>query len=697
MAERKEFKAESKRLLDLMINSIYTHKEIFLRELISNASDALDKYYLKALENKQIPEPLKIRIDIDEPNRTLTISDNGIGMTKEELEENLGTIARSGSLAFKEELKKMKDAAEKADENLADKPLDTEADIIGQFGVGFYSAFMVADHILVVSKADGSDQAWAWESNGTDGYTIEPAEREGHGTTIILSLKANDEDENYSKYLETSTISALVRKYSDYIRYPIEMDVKTQKIVEETKDADTPEFEEVTETRTINSMVPLWKKPRNEVTDEQLDQFYKEHFFSYATPLDTEFFSVEGRTNFTALLYIPSRIPENFYSTAFKPGLQLYSRGVLIEDRCESLLPEYLRFLQGLVDSSDLSLNISREMLQHDRQLAFIRKQIERRVLRALADMQKNKPEDYADFWKNFGLTIKFGIYNRQSSFEDQLKDLLVYPNSISDGYLSLKEFVEKMPEDDKDIYYLSGKDPKALAKLPAAAKLKAKGYPVLYLTDEIDELLIQSMGKYEDHEFRNAAQGDLDLDTEEEKKEIARQNDENKPLLEFMKEALPDVSEVRLSTRLVDDPVMLVAGDGMSFEMERLFMDMARQAGEAVPTVPMASRILEINPNSPVWALLRADYVTDKEAVKKLASILYDQACLIQGFTIKDPVEYARTVVSLLAPSTDTNAASKEEEKPAESASAEKAEEPEAPRAPAAEKPADQTGEKAE
>lgn len=684
MSEKKQFKAESRRLLDLMINSIYTHKEIFLRELISNASDALDKYYLYALKNHETPENLEIRISLDEENRTLTIRDNGIGMSREELEDNLGTIARSGSKAFKDEMAKN-------EENSSD------VDIIGQFGVGFYSAFMVADEVTVYSRQAGSDEAWKWQSDGADGYTLEPCEKGERGTEIVLKLKADDDMEEYSRYLSSYQVQELVKKYSDYIRYPIVMQVENTRVVEGTEDKETPEYETYKEDKVLNSRVPLWKRPQSEVTEEELNQFYQEHFMDYRAPLKTLFLNAEGTTSFTALLFIPQRIPEGFYTREYKPGLQLYSRGVLIEDHCESLLPEYLRFLQGLVDSSDLSLNISREMLQHDRQLAFIRKQIERRVLRALADMQKNKPEDYADFWKNFGLTIKFGIYNRQSSFEDQLKDLLVYPNSISDGYLSLKEFVEKMPEDDKDIYYLSGKDPKVLAKLPAAAKLKAKGYPVLYLTDEIDELLIQSMGKYEDHEFRNAAQGDLDLDTEEEKKEIARQNDENKPLLEFMKEALPDVSEVRLSTRLVDDPVMLVAGDGMSFEMERLFMDMARQAGEAVPTVPMASRILEINPNSPVWALLRADYVTDKEAVKKLASILYDQACLIQGFTIKDPVEYARTVVSLLAPSTDTNAASKEEEKPAESASAEKAEEPEAPGAPAAEKPADQTGEKAE
>lgn len=651
MSERKEFKAESRRLLDLMINSIYTHKEIFLRELISNASDALDKYYLDSLKNHKMPEKLAIRIDLNEENRTLTISDNGIGMTREELEENLGTIAKSGSLAFKEELKKAKEEKENAEaaEN-ADAPVSNDVDIIGQFGVGFYSAFMVSKHVDVISKAAGSEDAWCWSSDGADGYTIEPAVRTDHGTTITMTLKDDDDVESYSRYLDSYTISNLIKKYSDYIRYPIEMDFTTQKMVEATKDSDNPEFEDVTETRVVNSMVPLWKKPKSEITDEEFDQFYMEQFGSYTKPLEHLFFSLEGNTSFTALLYVPSKRPENFFTSAYKPGLQLYSRGVMIENRCESLLPDYLRFVQGLVDSQDLSLNISREMLQHDHQLRFIKKQIEKKVLSALKSMQEKHPEDYLTFWKNFGLSIKAGIYDSQGANKDKLQDLLMYPTSDEGKFKSLKQFVESMPEEDKDIFYLSGKNTATLEKLPAAAKLKSKGYPVLFLSDEIDEFIMQLIGEYDGHAFRNAAQGDLDLDSEEEKEELKSQNEANKELLDYMNEALPEVSEVRLSNRLVDDPVMLVAGDGLSFEMEHLFGMFAEQAGEAPMDGLKASRILEINPNNPIWTVLRADFATDKDAVKDIAEVLYDQACLIQGFAIKDPVEYSRKISALLA-----------------------------------------------
>lgn len=657
MSERKEFKAESRRLLDLMINSIYTHKEIFLRELISNASDALDKYYLDSLKNHKIPEKLAIRIDFDENARMLTISDNGIGMTKEELEDNLGTIAKSGSLAFKEELKKEKEAGENPEASSdSEAAANSDVDIIGQFGVGFYSAFMVASKVTVVSKALGSDQAWKWESDGTDGYTIEEAERDDHGTTITLLLKEDDENEKYSEYLNSWKLEMLVKKYSDYIRYPIEMDITTQKPVkpdEEAKEAEElaePKFETVTETRTLNSMIPLWKKQKSEITQEEFDQFYQDHFNNYTKPLDTIFFNIDGSISFTALLYVPSKRPENFYSSTFKPGLELYSRGVLIESHSESLLPDYLRFMQGLVDSQDLSLNISREMLQHDHQLRFIRKQTERKVLSALVSMQEKKPEDYLSFWKNFGISLKIGIYNSQGADTSKLENLLMYPTSDDGKYKSLKEFVASMPEEDKDIYYLSGTNIDTLNKLPAAAKLKAKGYPVLYLTDEVDEFIIQMISQYDGHSFKNAAQGDLDLDTEEEKEALKTQNEENKDLLTYMKDVLPEVSEVRLSNRLVDDPVMLVAGDGLSFEMEHIFDVFAKQAGEDTNPGLQASRILEINPNNPIWNVLRTEYVTDKDKVKEIAQILYDQACLIQGFAIKDPVEYSRKVASLLS-----------------------------------------------
>lgn len=644
MAERKEFKAESRRLLDLMINSIYTHKEIFLRELISNASDALDKYYLYALENGKTPEGLNIRIDLDQEKRTLQISDNGIGMSKEELEENLGTIAKSGSLAFKEQLKKQQEAKEEGSQ--AD-----DVDIIGQFGVGFYSAFMVADEVTVTSRAVNSEEAWCWASNGADGYTMEPAARSDHGTTITLKLKADDDLESYSQYLDSYQIQDLVKRYSDYIRYPIQMEFETQKLIEETKEQETPEYESVKELRQLNSMVPLWKRAKGDISQEEFDRFYQDHFYDFQKPLDTVFFSVEGNVSFTAMLFIPARRPENFYSREYKPGLQLYSRGVLIENNNESLLPDYLRFVKGLVDSQDLSLNISREMLQHDHQLRLIRSRIEKKVLAALASLMKKERKQYEAFWKNFGLDLKFGIYNSMGADKDKLQDLLLFYSSIQEEPVSLAEFVAKLPEGTKDIYYVSGSDPKVMDKLPTVAKLKSKDIPVLFLNDEIDEFVLQTIGTYEEHAFKNASQGDLDLDSEEEKKALQEQSDENKDLLDLMNESLPDVSQVRLSNRLVNDPVMLVAGNGMSFEMERVYKMMAEQSGEEQIPGLQAERILEINPDNPIWAYLRSEYAAgDKERVKDIAAILYDQACLIEGFAIKDPLEYSRKVTELLA-----------------------------------------------
>lgn len=636
MSERKEFKAESKRLLDLMINSIYTHKEIFLRELISNASDAIDKYYLYALKQGQTPEDLSIFIDLDEENRTLTIVDNGIGMSEEDLEENLGTIAKSGSLAFKEELKKQEEE-------------NKDVDIIGQFGVGFYSAFMVSDEVTVITQAAGSDKAWKWQSNGADGYTIEPAARDGHGTTIICKLKADDDLEQYSQYLDSWKISDLIKKYSDYIHYPIQMNMETQKVVEGTETSETPEYETVQEKKTINSMVPLWKRPKSEVSQEEFDTFYQDHFFDYSKPLETIFFNVEGNVSFTALLYIPSRRPENFYSREYKPGLQLYSRGVLIENEDENLLPDYLRFVKGLVDTPDLSLNISREMLQHTHQLGVIKNRIEKKVLAQLSSMLEKHRDQYESFWKNFGLDLKFGIYNSMGANKDKLENLLLFYTSKDGQLQTLAEFVKEMPEDQKDIYYVSGANPQAMEKLPTVVKLKSKGFPVLFLTDEIDEFVLQVMNEYDGHAFKNAAQGDLGLESEEEKAELQTQNEQNKDLLDFIKESLPEVKEVRLSSRLIDDPVMLVAGDGMSFEMERVFNVMAAQSGEEPIPGMKADRILEINPSSKIWALLKTDYAADKEAVKDLAQVLYDQACLIEGFPIKDPIEYARKVAALL------------------------------------------------
>ncbi len=639
MAEKKEFKAESRRLLDLMINSIYTHKEIFLRELISNASDALDKYYVYALENKEKPEDLKITLNLDEENRTLTISDNGIGMSEAELEENLGTIAKSGTLAFREEMAKKEKDAENGN----------DLDIIGQFGVGFYSAFMVAKEVEVTTKAAGSDKAYRWTSDGTDGYTLEPAEKEGRGTTIVLHLKDDDDLENYSEYLNSFALQQLVKKYSDYIRYPIMMDVQTQKMVEGTEESDKPEYETVTETKTLNSMVPLWKRPKSSITQEEFDQFYKDHFYDYSNPLKTIFFTVEGTVSFTALLYIPSRIPQNFYTREYKPGLQLYSKGVFIENNDEDLLPGYLRFVKGLVDSQDLSLNISREMLQHDHQLRVIRNRIEKKVLSELGTMLEKERDQYEQFYKNFGLDLKFGVYNDYGVNKDKLQDLLLFYTSNEDKMQTLKEYVAAMGENQKEIYYVSGSSVEMASKLPIVAKLKSKGFNVLYLTDDVDEFVLQTIGTYEDHPFKNASQGDLDLDSEEEKETLKARNEENKDLLDYMKECLPEVSEVRLSNRLVDDPVALVAGNGLSFEMEKVFEAMAAQSGEQMPPMK-AERILEINPDNAIWTRLKVEYAANKDVVKDYAQVLYDQALLIEGFAIKDPIEYSRLVSKLLA-----------------------------------------------
>lgn len=639
MAEKKEFKAESQRLLDLMINSIYTHKEIFLRELVSNASDAIDKYYYYCLENKKTPEDLQIKIDVNEENKTITISDDGIGMTQEEMEENLGTIAKSGSLAFKEQM------AKKEQEN-------KDIDIIGQFGVGFYSAFMVAKEVEVISKSVNSDEAFKWISDGSNGYTIEKANKENHGTTIILKLKDDDDMETYSEYLDSYKIQDLVKKYSDYIRYPIKMDIETQKMVEGSEDKETPEFESVKEEKTLNSMIPLWKRAKKDITEEEFSQFYKEHFYDWQDPLKTIFFNIEGNISFTALLYIPSRIPQGFYSTEYKPGLQLYSRGVFIMDHCEELLPGYLRFVQGLVDSQDLSLNISREMLQHDRQLTLIKNRIEKKVLSELSKMLTSDRETYDKFWTNFGLDLKFGVYNNYGQDKDKLENLLLFYSSKEKKLVTLNEYVNRMPEDQKDIYYVTGQNIDLIAKMPIVKKLEEKGFEILFLTAEVDEFVMQTLQKYRDHTFKNAAQGDLELDSEEEKEALKKANEDNKSLLDFMKESLNgEVSEVRLSNRLVDDAVTLVAGDGLSFEMEKVFEAMQQQSGQEGMMPPMkATRILEINPNNKIFTILKSAYENDKEKVKEIAEVLYDQALLIEGFKIKDPIEYSKKVIQLLS-----------------------------------------------
>ncbi|WP_304749486.1 molecular chaperone HtpG [Dubosiella newyorkensis] len=637
MAEKKEFKAESKRLLDLMINSIYTHKEIFLRELISNASDAIDKYYY-ALQNHQDLGDLAINIQLDVENRLLTIQDDGIGMDKEELEENLGTIAKSGSLAFKEELAKKEKG-------------ESDVDIIGQFGVGFYAAFMVAKEVKVISKKAGSDEAYEWVSDGANGYTIEPAIKEGHGTTVILSLKEDDDTERYSQYLDSNQISDLVKKYSDFIRYPIKMDVEVERMIESTKDQEVPEYETVKENKTLNSMVPLWKRPKSEITKEEFDQFYKEHFYDYSDPMKTIFFNVEGNVSFTALLYIPSHIPTGFYSQDYKPGLQLYSRGVFIMDHCEELLPDYLRFVKGLVDSQDLSLNISREMLQQNHQLRIIRNRIEKKVLNELSSMLVKDRKEYETFWKNFGLDLKFGVYNNFGQDKDKLENLLLF-NSTKDGQLTtLSEYVDRMKEDQKPIYYVTGSSLELMEKLPIVKKLESKGFEVLLFNAEVDEFVVQTLMDYREHPFQNASQGDLDLDSEEEKKELEEKTQSNQSLLDFMKETLKgEVEDVRLSSRLVDDPVTLVAGNGMSFEMEKVYAALSAQNGNAGMPPMKATRILEINPNNAIFAKLQNSYESDPEKAKEITKVLYDQALLIEGFPIQDPIEYSRLVCTLLS-----------------------------------------------
>ena len=637
MAETKQFKAESKRLLDLMINSIYTHKEIFLRELVSNASDAIDKYYYESLENHQDPGDLGIRIETNEENKTITISDTGIGMSKEELEENLGTIAKSGSLAFKEELAKKEKG-------------ESDVDIIGQFGVGFYSAFMVAKEVEVVSHKAGSDESFLWKSAGEDGYTIEPAVREEHGTTITLYLKDDDEQEKYSKYLQSYEITELIKKYSDYIRYPIKMNVETQKIKEGTEKNETPEYETVVEDKTLNSMIPLWKRQKSQIKEEEFNQFYKEHFYDYQDPQKTIFFNIEGNVSFTSLLYIPSHIPNGFYSQDYKSGLQLYCRGVFIMDHCEELLPPYLRFVKGLVDSQDLSLNISREMLQHDHQLQLIKKRIEKKVLSELANMMTKDRDAYNTFWKNFGLDLKFGVYNNYGMDKDKLQNLLMFYSSKENGLVTLNEYVDRMPEEQKDIYYVTGSDVALMAKLPIVKKLESKGYEVLYLTAEVDEFVMQTLMKFRDHSFKNASQGDLDLDTEEEKEALSKVSEENKELMEFMKDALgEEVSEVKVSNRLVEDPVMLVAGEGLSFEMEKVYAALAAQQNNTDMPPMKATRILEVNPENAIFKKLQETYKTDPEKAKDITKVLYDQALLIEGFKIEDPIEYSRKICELI------------------------------------------------
>ena len=626
MADKKQFKAESQRLLDLMINSIYTHKEIFLRELISNASDASDKLYYKALTENIggiSREDLSIQIIIDKDKRILSIVDQGIGMNGEELEEHLGTIANSGSFEFKNALEKGQD----------------DIDIIGQFGVGFYSAFMVASKVEVFSRKYGEDKGYLWESDTSDGYTITECDYPTHGTRINLYLKDNTDDENYDEYLDEYEIQRLVKKYSDYVHYPIKMDMTTSK-----KKEDSDEYEQVIENKTLNSMVPLWKRPKKEITEEEYNEFYKDKFNDFSNPLKVMHNSVEGTISYDSLLFIPSTTPMNYYSQDYEKGLQLYSRGVFIMDKASELVPEHFRFVKGLVDSQDLSLNISREMLQHDRQLKIIADKIEKRIQSELEKMLKNEREKYEEFFKNFGLQLKFGIYNSYGMLKDKLQDLLIYYSGTQKKMITLKEYVESMKENQKEIYFASGENYDKIDALPTVELVKDKGFDILYLVDNVDEFCMQMLRNYQEKPFKNINQGDLDIDSEEEKKELEKVNEDNKDLLETLKEVLKDqVQDVKVSSRLKTHPVCLVSGEGVSFEMEKVLN--AMPDGQNIK----AGRILEINPNHQIFNALQSVFEKDKDKINDYASLLYDQALLIEGFSIDDPVGFSNKVCQLM------------------------------------------------
>ncbi len=621
----KQFKAESKRLLDLMINSIYTHKEIFLRELISNASDAIDKLYFRSLsENVGLDRSdFSIHLAPDKEARTLTITDNGCGMTKEEMEQNLGTIAKSGSLAFKKE-----------------NETGEDVDIIGQFGVGFYSAFMVSDKVTVESRAYGSEEAFRWESKGPDGYTIVPCQMEGRGTRIILSIKANTEDENYDEFLETWRLQELVKKYSDYIRYPITMEVEHSH-----KKEDSDEYETVRELETLNTMVPLWRKNKSELKQEDYDNFYKEKFHDFEAPLRVIHTKTEGTATYDALLFIPGRAPYDYYSKDYEKGLQLYSGGVLIMDKCADLLPDHFSFVKGLVDSADLSLNISREMLQHDRQLAIIAKNLEKKIGSELKKLLETDREKYEAFWKNFGLQIKFGAYDRFGANKEALKDLLLFHSSLTDKLTTLAEYVSRMKEDQKCIYYAAAGSVAAAARLPQTEQVRQKGYEILYLTDNVDEFALQVLHEYDGKELKSVSDGDLDLSTDAEKEEAKKQAEENKGLLDAVKEALGDkVSEVRLSSRLTTTPACVTSAGGLSLEMERVLAAMPGAEG-----APKAQRVLELNPGHPVFAVLSQLADADKDKLAAYADILYQQALLLEGMPLDDPAAYAQRICELM------------------------------------------------
>jgi len=623
---KKQFKAESKRLLEMMINSIYTHKEVFLRELLSNASDAIDKIYYKALTDDTLrfdKDNYFIKLIPDQENRTLKILDTGIGMSKEDLETNLGTIAKSGSLAFKKE-NEIKDGY----------------DIIGQFGVGFYAAFMVADVVTVISKALGSDEAYKWESTGADGYTIEQVEKDSVGTEIILKIKENTEDENYDEYLQEYRLKSIIKKYSDFIRYPIKMDVTSRKL----KDGSESEYEDYQEEQIINSMVPIWKKNKSELTDEDYENFYAEKRYGFDKPIKHIHISVEGSIRYNAILYIPEKTPFDFYSKEYEKGLELYSNGVLIMDKCADLLPDHFSFVKGMVDSEDLSLNISREMLQHDRQLKLIAKNINKNIKSELLSLQRKEREKYEEFYQSFGRQLKYGVYSDFGANKELLQDLIMFYSSKEKKLVTLDEYVSRMLEDQKYIYYASGESIDRIEKLPQAEFVSEKGYEILYFTEDIDEFAIKMLMNYKEKEFKSISSGDLGIEGEDTKDDSESKEEESKELFDYMKNILADkVKDVRISKRLKSHPVCLATEGDISIEMEKILAAMPDNQNIK------ADKVLEINKNHEVFQSLKEAFENDKGRLDLYTKLLYNQALLIEGLPISDPVEFTNDICKIM------------------------------------------------
>ena len=630
---KKQFKAESKRLLDMMINSIYTHKEIYLRELISNASDAIDKLcYLSLTDNNvgMSRDDFYIRIEVDKENRLLRISDNGIGMSKEDLESNLGVIARSGSLQFKNDIQE-----EQRDENI---------DIIGQFGVGFYSAFMVSDVVTVISKKYGEAESWKWTSSGVDGYTVTACEKDTTGTEITLEIKQDIEDEDYSRFLNEHTISSLIKKYSDYIRYPIRMEQEKHRDKNEGQEGKDPEWETYRELDTLNSMIPLWQRNKSDITDEDLNQFYQEKFFDYEKPVKTIRVDAEGMVSYKALLFVPAKASYDYYTKEYKKGLQLYSSGVLIMDKCEDMIPEYFRFVRGVVDSPDISLNVSREMLQQTRQVKTIATNIENKVRSELEKMLKEDRETYEKFWQAFGIQLKYGVVTDFGSHKDKLKDLLLFHSSAGDKLTSLAEYVERMKEEQKSIYYAAGDNIQLIASLPQTEFIREKGYEILYFTDEVDEFMAQALMQYNDKPLKSVNDDDPDLKTEDEKREIENQEKENKDLLDFVKDTLKDeIKEAKISGKLRNQPVCLTADGSLSFEMEK-YLNQVQPDNKV-----HAERVLELNAEHPIFQKLKELQESDRTQAETYVKILYYQAELMAGLPINNPSSYSELVFGLM------------------------------------------------